>query len=148
MGLSSAVSVATSVASPIAAQSESMEPSSATIIVVDDEPALGTIASRILRSAGYTVVSALSGQEALDLVAKHQGAIDLLLTDVVMPGMTGPELAVALRARAPNLRVLFTSGYNDEQVVQQGAGEGEIQFLGKPYSIDQLKQAVATALRA
>lgn len=125
-----------------------MESNSATILVVDDEPALGVIASRILRSAGYVVLSALSGRDALDAVAAYEGQVDLLLTDVVMPGMTGPELAEALKARAPNLRVLFTSGYNDEQVVQQGAGAGEIQFLGKPYTIDQLKEAVATALRA
>jgi PAS domain S-box-containing protein len=119
---------------------------SGVILVVEDEDALRRIAQRILSSAGYTVLLAASGEEALDLMARDAPAIDLLLTDVVMPGINGHELADRLCASRPGLKVLFASGYLHDAFPDRGRLGPEIEFLAKPYSPTTLTGRVRDVL--
>jgi len=115
-----------------------------TILVVEDEPVLRDLAQLILQEHGYYILTAASGVEALVVWEKHQGTIDLLLTDVVMPeGISGKELADRLLVQQPKLKVLFTSGYTVEELVKDGT-----RFLQKPYSRYSLAQAVRECLDA
>jgi len=115
-----------------------------TVLVVEDEPALRSLATLILREQGYQVVGAANGTEALSLWERHPDQIDLLLTDMVMPGeMSGRELADALRERYSDLKVLFTSGYTAEEMNKDG-----IHFLQKPYDRATLTKAVRDCLDA
>jgi two-component system cell cycle sensor histidine kinase/response regulator CckA len=122
---------------------------SETVLVVEDEPALRRVATRILRLAGYRVLEAGDAREALDLAARHVGAIDLLFTDVVMPGMSGPELAQAMEAagRAAT-RVLYTSGFVDGAKARHGVEVAESVFVRKPYVARELLRRVRLALGA
>lgn len=117
-----------------------------TILLVEDEAAVRAVAERILTGAGYRVFSAQSAEEALELARGHARDIDLLLTDVVMPGMGGAELAARLTGTCPGLRVLFASGYTDSALTQHGALEPGTLFVAKPYSIAELTTRVRTAL--
>jgi CheY-like chemotaxis protein len=100
----------------------------------------------VLRSAGYEVLEAASGDEALSLADRHGGRIQLLLTDVVLPGMNGRELSEQFRRRHPDARMLFTSGYADDVIARRGVLQGSIAFLPKPYSSEQLLAKVRTVL--
>jgi two-component system cell cycle sensor histidine kinase/response regulator CckA len=104
-----------------------------TVLLVEDEAMVRDLGSRVLRSHGYRVLVASNATEALQVARDHGGTIDLLLTDVVMPGLPGPELAARLETVTPGLRVLYVSGYADESVARLGAEEG-ISFLPKPFS--------------
>jgi two-component system, cell cycle sensor histidine kinase and response regulator CckA len=115
---------------------------SGVILVVDDEPALGKITERVLQRAGYTVLLAHSGAEALRIAAERPGTIDLLLSDVIMPEMSGPEVAAALRANDPTLRVMFVSGHSGEILTNHGLTEAAYDFVAKPFSIVELTQKV------
>ncbi len=116
-----------------------------TILLVEDEDAVRRLASRALQTAGYTVLEAGNATEALATLESSADGISLLLTDVVMPGMGGPELAERARARLPRLRVLFMSGYPDRSKVVQGGLElGG--FLQKPFSAAALTQRVRGVL--
>jgi two-component system, cell cycle sensor histidine kinase and response regulator CckA len=121
---------------------------SETILVVEDEAAVRTFGTRILTELGYTVLQAADGAEALAIAAAHQGALDLLLTDVIMPGLQGHRLAERLRERRPGLRVLYVSGFTENSVIQHGVVETGIAFLPKPFSGDALGRAVRAALDA
>jgi PAS domain S-box-containing protein len=121
---------------------------SETVLLVEDEEGVRRIAARILRSAGYQVLSAASGPEALAIVETHAGALDLLLTDVVMPRMSGRELADRLVALRPGLRVLFASGYTDEAIVHHGVLDPGTHFIGKPFSAAELTRKVREVLDA
>lgn len=117
-----------------------------TILLVEDEPMVRNAAERILRSAGYRVLSASNGGEALLLCEEEDGRIDLLLTDVVMPKMSGRDLAERLKAVHPDLRVLFTSGYTDNAIVHHGVLDAGTQFIGKPFSVAALTTKVRSVL--
>jgi nitrogen-specific signal transduction histidine kinase/CheY-like chemotaxis protein len=119
---------------------------SETILLVEDEEAVRAYAARILSEQGYIVLEAPGGAAALALVAAHPGPIDLLVTDVVMPGLQGHQLAERLSDIRPGLRVLYVSGFTESSVVDQGVvGEG-IAFLPKPYTVDALGRAVRLVL--
>jgi signal transduction histidine kinase len=105
----------------------------ATVLLVEDETPLRKLISQVLKSAGHTVLEAASGDEALALSARHAGTIDLLLTDVIMPGMNGPELVARLRGRRPSMTIVFMSGYDKELVGKQDLG-ASASFLPKPFS--------------
>jgi len=117
-----------------------------TVLVVEDEPALGLIVARILTEGGYRVRSAVSGQAALDLDAE-QGC-DMLLTDVIMPEMSGPRLAELLGRRHPGLPVLFMSGYSDGLLGSQNVLGPDIAFIEKPFTGDGLLRALGAVLDA
>jgi PAS domain S-box-containing protein len=121
-------------------------PGSGTVLVVEDEEGLRRIADRILTAAGYTVLLAANGEDALELMANDAPSIDLLLTDVVMPGMNGHELAERLRASRPGLKVLFASGYLHDAFPDRGRLGPEIEFLAKPYSPTTLTGRVRDVL--
>jgi PAS domain S-box-containing protein len=111
----------------------SNEPRHETILVVEDDESLRLLAARVLTSRGYNVLEAESGPHALRLLEGRTSPIDLLVTDVVMPTMNGRELADRVRRIAPSTRVLFTSGYTRDAVVQRGVHADEVAFLQKPY---------------
>jgi PAS domain S-box-containing protein len=117
-----------------------------TIVVVEDEEGLLKVARRALEAAGYTVVTAGEGEEALRLCAQHAGEIDLLVTDVVMPGMSGRALADALAKTRPTLKVLYMSGYTDNAIVHHGVLDAGTLFLGKPFTSATLTQKVREVL--
>ncbi|HUA59602.1 MAG TPA: PAS domain S-box protein [Verrucomicrobiae bacterium] len=111
---------------------------SETILVVEDERAVRDLTVRILKQLGYQVLTASSGAEALELSHAHPGHIDLLLTDVVMPNMSGRQLADALLLLRPQTKVLFLSGYTENTVVHHGVLEPGVDFLPKPFSRENL----------
>jgi len=117
-----------------------------TILVVEDEEALREVARRALDAAGYTVLSAADGDEALVTNAQHVGDVHLLVTDVVMPRMSGRTLAQELSKRRPTLKVLYMSGYADDAIVQHGVLETGTHFLGKPFTADDLTRKVREVL--
>ncbi len=117
-----------------------------TLLVVEDEDGVRRLACRILRAQGYTVLEARNGSEALSTFQDHDGVIELVLTDVVMPEMGGRHLHERLLAVNPNLAVLFMSGYTDDAVVRHGVLESETNFIQKPFSYAGLANAVRNVL--
>jgi CheY-like chemotaxis protein len=116
------------------------------ILLVEDDDLVRSAAMSVLRSAGYRVVEAPGPGPALELFGQHQDAIDLVLTDVVMPGMNGRELMDMLRARRPELPVLYMSGYTHDAIVRAGVLDSGIEFLQKPFSRGSLTCKVREAL--
>jgi two-component system, cell cycle sensor histidine kinase and response regulator CckA len=117
-----------------------------TVLLVEDEDGVRGLAALSLQKHGYTVLSASSGSEALALADGHPGAIDILVTDVVMAGMTGREVFERLREQRPALKVLFMSGYNDDEVVRRGVGEASSPFLQKPFALSTIPLKVRDVL--
>ncbi|PIV99573.1 MAG: hypothetical protein COW42_10595, partial [Deltaproteobacteria bacterium CG17_big_fil_post_rev_8_21_14_2_50_63_7] len=117
-----------------------------TVLLVEDEESVRRVATRLLRRLGYKVLTASSGGDALVLAGRHEGAIDLLLTDVVMPHMNGRELAQRITETHPALKVLFTSGYTESVIAQHGLLEERLHFLPKPYSMLSLSERLRQVL--
>jgi CheY-like chemotaxis protein len=117
-----------------------------TILLVEDEEMVRMLARRILEECGYSVLEAGNGAEALALCDKHEGHIDMLMTDVVMPHMGGRELAERMAQMYPEMRILFTSGYTDDAVVRHGVIETGMNFIQKPFTPDGLAQKVREVL--
>jgi CheY-like chemotaxis protein len=118
------------------------------ILLVEDEPSVRAVAGRILSSAGYRVTPAANGTEALANFAAADPPVDLVVTDLVMPGIGGRELADRLRSLRPELRVLYTSGYTDDEVLLRGVAEEGVHFIPKPASRPEMLQKVREALDA
>jgi two-component system, cell cycle sensor histidine kinase and response regulator CckA len=116
-----------------------------TVLVVEDEAALRAITTEYLESQGYTVLAAGNGVVALDICRNHPGPIHLLLTDVVMPGLSGPEVAQAAVAMRPEMRVIYVSGYIDRQIDLAAVGASTT-FLQKPYGLVDLNRKIRGAL--
>jgi two-component system cell cycle sensor histidine kinase/response regulator CckA len=115
-----------------------------TVLVVEDESSLRALVGQLLRDAGYRVIEAGTPDRALELVSEDEP--DLLVTDVIMPGMSGGELAARLRAGHPTLRVLYMSGYTDDIVVRHGVEQGRIAFVEKPFNRATLLRSVRDEL--
>ncbi len=105
-----------------------------TILLVEDDPVVRDLVSRVLLRQGYTVLEAKNGHDAIEIANRHVGSIHLLLTDVIMPGMNGKELSEKLKAARPLMRVLFMSGYTDDIIAPHGILEPEVAFIQKPLS--------------
>jgi CheY-like chemotaxis protein len=119
-----------------------------TVLIAEDEPALRDLAYRILAGAGYRVLAAESGRTALTLAQAHPGQVDLLLTDVIMPGMPGRELAERMKARDPTVRVLFMSGYAQPILASHGTLDPGVMLIEKPFGKTELLAAVRQQLDA
>jgi len=105
-----------------------------TILVAEDEDGVRSLTKEVLEKYGYTVLEASNGEEALKIAERHEGPLDLLLSDVVMPRMGGPELAQELLARRPAVKVLYMSGYTDHPMVRRGVVNAGVAFLQKPFT--------------
>jgi CheY-like chemotaxis protein len=116
------------------------------ILVVDDEPEVRKLVSAMISRYGYRALTADSGEHAVTLFKNHRGSVDLLLADVVSPGMSGPMLADHLTALDPGLKVLFMSGYDSTQVVQHYVVQKGHALLIKPFTLDQLGRKVEEVL--
>jgi two-component system cell cycle sensor histidine kinase/response regulator CckA len=117
-----------------------------TILVVDDEPEIRKLVSAMVRQFGYEVLTADSGEHALTLYRNHKAPIELLIADVVAPGMSGPMLADKLTALQPDLKVLYISGYDDTHVVQKYVVERGHALLAKPFTVEELKSKMQELL--
>ena len=122
------------------------QPQSGTILVCEDERSILTTERRVLVAAGYTVLPAPTPEEAVRLASEFAGTIDLLITDIMMPGQTGDELAQSLSEQRPGLRRIFMSGYTDDVVMERGILAAGAEFLGKPFTRDDLLKAVCRSL--
>ncbi len=121
---------------------------SETILLVEDDVAIRHVTTRILAAHGYCVLAAADGEDALETAARHEGGIDLLLTDVVMPRMSGRELVDAMLERRPGLKVLYMSGYVDTPMVERDLRDAGAAFLPKPFTLDALAEKVRAVLDA
>jgi two-component system, cell cycle sensor histidine kinase and response regulator CckA len=116
-----------------------------TILVVDDEPEIRKLVGAMVTQFGYNALTADSGEHALTLFRQH-GPFELLITDVVAPGMSGPMLADKLAELQPDLRVLFISGYDNTHLVQKYVVEKGYALLPKPFTVDELRNKMNVAL--
>jgi len=120
---------------------------SATVLLVEDEPAVREIAAAILGDLGYRVLEAADGEEGLRVFGANAAAVSLLLTDVVLPGkVRGRELAERITAMRPEVRVLFMSGYTENSIVHHGRLDDGAHLIGKPFNREQLARRVAELL--
>jgi CheY-like chemotaxis protein len=119
---------------------------SETILVVEDEEALRKVVKRSLEAAGYVVLTASAGDEALRVSEHHEGIIHLVLTDVVMPRMGGKALAQALQKTRPAAKVIFMSGYPDNAFVHQGVVDEGTNFIGKPFTAVEMTRKIREVL--
>ncbi len=117
-----------------------------TVLLVEDEQSLLRLAARQLTELGYTVLSASSPEAARRLAREHPGEIHLLMTDVIMPGMNGRDLAEVIRAQRPGIRCLYMSGYTANVIAQRGGADENVAFLQKPFAIETLARQVRIAL--
>jgi two-component system cell cycle sensor histidine kinase/response regulator CckA len=115
-----------------------------TILLVEDDPAVRAFSRRCLADLGYTVIEATNGRQALKVARAHDGPIDLLLSDIIMPGIQGPDLAQRLARARPGIRTLLCSGFAGDRIADGGGLRGA--YLPKPYSVETLARAVRTAL--
>lgn len=145
-----AVEVPVSAEPPVEARAEAKavapEPLRETILLVEDEAGIRALVRKILRRERYNVLEAGSAEEALNVAASHEGRIDLLLTDVILPGMSGRDLAEGLLESLPNLRVLYVSGFTDDEAVRAGDFPPGSKFLQKPFTLSALVGKVREAI--
>jgi PAS domain S-box-containing protein len=127
-------------------QSTGLLGGSETLLVVEDDEIVRDLCVMFLENLGYRVLNATNGKDAIALSMEHNGRIDLLLTDVVMPGMNGGELATQLVLHRPEIKVLFTSGYTEDVIVHHGVMDEEVSFIGKPYTPSALAKKIREVL--
>jgi DNA-binding NtrC family response regulator len=119
-----------------------------TILLAEDSDIVRDLATAALKGAGYTVLMAADGRQALDMASGYAGVIDLLITDVVMPELNGVEVAKAVTARRPHLPVIFMSGYTEETIAYHGVQTDVHVFMAKPFMTDELLRKVREVLDA
>jgi CheY-like chemotaxis protein len=123
-------------------------PGGETILLVEDNPGVRKMSAEVLRNAGYNVIVAPNAADALRLAEEHKGQIHLLLTDVVMPGMTGPELAGRFSVLFPRVQVLYMTGYTDDAMMHHGFRKHARRLLQKPFTHEALERSVCEALES
>jgi CheY-like chemotaxis protein len=119
---------------------------SETILLVEDEDVVRGLTKKILMQAGYNVLDAKGGEEAIRMCRAHHGPIELLVTDVVMPELSGKEVADRLLELRPTIRILFMSGYTDEAIIQHGVLDANVEFIQKPFTWIALTRKVRDVL--
>ena len=117
-----------------------------TILVVDDEPEVLRLVETVLTRSGHKVIAASNGEKALDKIQKSASPPDLILTDVVMPGLSGPMVAEQLQEQFPKIKVLFMSAFEDRQVVRRYVKDRGFELIPKPFQIEQLAAKVKQVL--
>jgi DNA-binding NtrC family response regulator len=117
-----------------------------TILLVEDDDRVRALVSTMLRKNGFTVLLASAGDQALEIAARHRGHVDLLLTDVLMPGLNGRLLSERLTATRPETRVLYMSGYSDDEILRLGVKKAAAHFIQKPFSVDTLVHKIRQTL--
>jgi DNA-binding response OmpR family regulator len=123
------------------------EPGWETVLLAEDEVGLRELIREFLEASGYRVLAAEDAVGAIEIAERHEGPIHLLLTDVVMPGMSGSELAREVLSRRPEARVLYMSGYTDDLIAHQGVLKPGVSLLSKPFSCDVLTRKIREVLR-
>ncbi|HVX65579.1 MAG TPA: ATP-binding protein, partial [Bryobacteraceae bacterium] len=131
-----------------AAREGSAETGTETVLLVEDEPEVRRLASQMLTRQGYAVLEAGSGADALRIWKQHRDSIDLVLTDVIMPQMSGPQMVEQLKALSPEVKVLYMSGYTDDVLARHGVVETKMALLHKPFTLDKLAAMVRSVLDA
>ena len=129
-----------------AVTTEALPPVSTTVLLIEDAEPLRDMVQEILEADGYRVIAAENADRALEAASSHTGKIALVITDVVMPGMSGPEVAERLQVLRPGTRVLFMSGYTDEAIGQHGVIDSATHFIQKPFSAEALLRMVREVL--
>lgn len=119
---------------------------SETVLIVEDDEAVRNLSKKILKQSGYNVLEAQDGEEALMVSRAYEGPLHLLLTDVVMPKMSGRELADRLQALRPEIKILFMSGYTDNAIIRHGTLESDVNFMQKPFTPELLSQRIRRIL--
>ena len=119
---------------------------SGTVLLVEDEPMVRAVAERALTRHGYQVITADNGEDALEVLARNE-PVDLLISDVVMPGMDGPTMVELARKTRPELKILFMSGYAEEQL-RNSLDVDNVSFLPKPFSVQELAEAAKRTMAA
>ena len=117
-----------------------------TILLAEDEESLRAVTAVFLTRMGYNVLTAVNGTHAIQLMLQHPTAVNLLLTDVIMPGMSGPEMVMELRLKYPLLKVLYMSGYAEDTIVHHGVLDENVEFVNKPFTFTQLTQKIRSVL--
>jgi DNA-binding NtrC family response regulator len=117
-----------------------------TILLVEDDSAVRQVAKRILRAEGYDVLEARDGEDALALSTLHAGTIDAVITDAVMPGITGAELLDRICAQRPGCKAILMSGYTNDEMTRRGISSSEVTFVQKPFSIEDFARIVRLSL--
>jgi CheY-like chemotaxis protein len=133
-------------ASPATVEPRPVLHGSETVLLVEDEVALRELARGFLQSHGYTVLEAGDGSAAIQLINQHEGTVHLLLTDLIMPGMSGRELAETLTSSRPTLKVIYMSGYTHDLITQHGVLDNSTELVEKPFSVESLLAKVRTVL--
>ena len=122
-------------------------PGTETVLLVEDEAAVRNVTREFLEANGYRVLEASEGSEALLICERHQSPIHIMVTDVAMPGLTGPEVAQRARLLRPEMRILFVSGFTNSTLLQHGVPEGGAWFLQKPFSLSALGRKLREVLQ-
>jgi len=133
-------------AEPLTDTAENVERGSRTVLIVEDDAALLQVTCLSLQEAGYAILSARSSAEAIHISEVHKGIIHLMVTDVIMPGLSGDQLASRLSALRPEMKVLYVSGYTDDTIARHGILEPGLAFLQKPFSPRALARKVSEVL--
>jgi len=133
---------------PVVAEPQATEPGKETILLVEDEANLRYLCRQFLEKQGYRVIEAADGAMAMQIVVAHEGTIHLLLTDVIMPGMNGRELAQRVAEIRPNVKVVYMSGYTENVIGQNGTIDAGIELLQKPFNLRDLQHKVREVLDA
>jgi CheY-like chemotaxis protein len=126
--------------------SRGSHPGTETILFVEDEESVRELVRDYLGKSGYRVLEAPDGVQALEIAAAHRAPIHILVTDVVMPRLSGRELATRITAARPEIKVLYISGYTDDSIFRHGVLEGGVAFLQKPFNLKDLAQKIRQVL--
>ncbi len=119
-----------------------------TVLVVDDDLAVLEVASKVLTRGGFEVIQAHGAREALAVAEAEEVHVSLLLTDVVMPGMSGRELSDRFRELRPEVPILFMSAYTEDEIILQGVRLAEVHFIAKPFTVEGLRKKVTEVIRS
>ena len=127
-------------------QGEINSASQKTVLLVEDEDFVRNVTREVLELSGYRVIEAIDANDGLELYRDNHDAIDLLLTDVIMPGKNGREFANQLLALRPDLKIIFMSGYTDNSIVRESFSDPHLNYLQKPFTLDALTQKIQQVL--